>query len=238
MRALFYLPVYNQINELPKLLEDFKKIKLGADLLFVNNASNDGSEDCVRNSGYPYINLDQNRGVGYSNMMALDWAIERGYEVFGTMASNGKMLPAEMDRILHPILSNEADYVTGSRFLKDGNFPNLPAFRRYAIPMVNIFTKFLTGKILTDATCGYRAMRIEIVKTAAFDWHARWLETYEFEYYLYAKVILSNKWRWKEVPITMSYPKSGSYSKIKPLIGWWAMLKPWIIARYDGKFFR
>ena len=78
----------------------------------------------VHTSGFPYLDVPRNRGVGYSYMLALDWALEHGYEVFGTMASNGKMLPSEMPRLLGPVLRGEADYVTGSRFLKGGGSPN------------------------------------------------------------------------------------------------------------------
>ena len=172
-------------------------------------------------------------------MLATDWAIERGYEIFSVIASNGKMLPQELYRVIDPIKNNEADYVTGSRFLNGGISPNLPQFRKNSIPLVNNLVKFLTGKSLSDATCGYKAYRLDLLKKANFDWHSSWLNTYGFEYYFYGQVLLSNKIRWKEVPITMRYPPKGqSYSKIKPFIGWWHMLKPWIISAIDRKGFK
>ena len=58
------------------------------------------------------------------------------------------------------------------------------------------------------------------------------------EYYLYAKVIYSRKFRFIEVPITMLYPPKGKqYSKISETKDWWVMVKPWIIAKFDGKNF-
>jgi len=127
--------------------------------------------------------------------------------------------------------------VTGSRFLPGGASPNLPEFRRRTIPMVNAFVKSLTGATVTDATCGYAAYRLSLLLRADFDWHAPWLETYGFEYYLRAKVILDGTIRWREVPITMRYPELGPYSKIQPFTGWWAMLRPWALARMDGRGF-
>ncbi|MBI5742113.1 MAG: glycosyltransferase family 2 protein [Nitrospirae bacterium] len=240
MKSVYFIPVYNQIEELPKVLSEFKSVDLPCDtLLFINDGSTDGSDDLIRKSGYFCLNNDQRMGLGYSYIKALDWALQRSYELFGTFAANGKMLPAEMSRVMGPIVRDEVDYVTGSRFLEGGDSPNLPGFRRHTIPMVNLFVRLLTGIRLTDATCGYRALRLDIIRRADFDWHKRWMYTYAFEYYLYAKVLLSTDIRWKEVPITMQYPPKGKrYSKISPFKDWYAMLKPWVIARIDGKGFR
>jgi len=233
------MPVFNQIEEFPAVLDDLASIELPCHtLLMVNNGSTDGSEDLVRESGYPYIDLKRNQGIGYSYQLALQWAMERGYEVFGTMASNGKMLAGEMHRILNPLATGEADYVSGSRFLLGGQSPNLPLFRRVSIPLVNWFVWSLSGEHLTDATCGYRAFRLEPISRAQFNWDAEWLFTYGLEYYLYAKALLDPDIRCLEVPITMRYPPKGTpYSKIPPFVGWWAMLKPWLVARFDGKGF-
>ncbi|HEX3531822.1 MAG TPA: glycosyltransferase family 2 protein [Thermoanaerobaculia bacterium] len=239
MKSVFFVPVFNQLRELPGVLAELRASGPACDtVLLVNNGSSDGSEALVRASGYPYLDLPRNQGVGYSYMLALDWALARGFEVFGTMASNGKMLPSEMPRLLDPVLSGEADHVTGSRFLAGGASPNLPAFRRRSIPWVNLFVRLCTGATLTDATCGYRAFRLDLVRRADFDWHAPWLETYGLEYYLYAKVLLDPRLRWLEVPVTMRYPQAGPYSKIRAGRDWLAMLKPWLIARLDRRGFR
>jgi hypothetical protein len=34
----------------------------------------------------------------------------------------------------------------------------------------------------------------------------------------------------------MRYPEKGKeYSKIRPVTGWYELLKPWVVARFDGK---
>ena len=48
------------------------------------------------------------------------------------------------------------------------------------------------------------------------------------EYYLHYKVIKGG-YRLIEVPVSMVYPESGQdYSKIKPFVGWWSMIRPWV----------
>lgn len=240
MKSVFFIPVFNQIEEFPKVLEELKSTDLPCDtILLVNNGSSDGSERFVHESGYDYIDVEKNLGIGYSFMLAIDWALERDYDVFGVLASNGKMLPEEMNRVLDPIINDEADYTTGSRFLDGGEFPNLPLFRRIAIPMVNIFVCLFTGKMLTDCTCGYRAYKLDIMRRAEFDWHPEWMHTYGFEYYLYGKALIEKTVRCIEVPITMRYPPKGKrYSKMTPFKSWYHMVKPFVLARLNRKGFR
>jgi dolichol-phosphate mannosyltransferase len=239
MRAVFFAPVFEQVRELPRVLDQFAAAQLPeVTLLLVNNGSRDGSARLVRESGHPFIDLPRNFGVGGAYMLALDWALARPVEVFGTMAANGKMLPAEIPRLVGPILADEADYVTGSRFLAGGAAPHLPVFRRCLIPMVNLYARWLTGAILTDATCGFRAFRLDILRRAKFDWHAPWLTSYGLEYYLYAQILLDGRFRWVERPVTMAYPETGPYTKIRAWRDWWQMLKPWLVARLDRRGFR
>jgi dolichol-phosphate mannosyltransferase len=239
MRTVFFVPVYDQAGELPRVLAEAAAAALPAvSLLLVNNGSHDGSARLVRESGHPFLDLPRNLGVGGALQLALDWALARPVEIFGMMAANGKMLPAEIPRLIDPILAGEADYVTGSRFMEGGAAPHLPGFRRHAIPWVNRYVRWLTGARLSDATCGFRAFRLDLLRGADFDWHAPWLTTYGLEYYLYAKVLRERRLRWLERPVTMRYPPAGPYTKIRPGRDWWAMLEPWLRARLDGRGFR
>ncbi len=243
MKTVLFIPVFNQVRELPTVLAELSAEALPVDaVLLVNNGSSDGSEELVRSAtdkyGYHYIDLPENLGVGYSFIKATEWALERGFDTFSVIASNGKMLPKELNRVLEPISSGRADYVTGSRFLDGGSFPNLPRFRRLSIPLVGFFVRVLYGVWLTDATCGYKAYKLDLFRRAGFDWRSPSLNTYGFEYYLYGKVLRDKGIKWCEVPITMRYPGGKApYSKIKPFKGWYQMLKPWLMARCDRSGF-
>jgi hypothetical protein len=183
------------------------------------------------------VDIPINHGIGHSFEVAFKWARARNYAFFGSMASNGKMLPSEVTHLVEPLRSGRADYVTGSRFLPGGGFPNLPLFRRLAIPAVNIVARLTTGQRVTDATNGFRAFRIGILEAADFDLGAEWLRTYGFEYYVYAKALRDPRIRCLEVPSTMRYPSEGKYSKIRPGRDWLAMLRPWVQARFDRSGF-
>ncbi|MDD5599687.1 MAG: glycosyltransferase family 2 protein [Victivallaceae bacterium] len=230
MKALFVMPVYNQAEELPPLLEKCRRNMPADEFVIVDNGSDDGSAKMIAESGFDFIRLDKNYGIGYALRIGVEKALERGCDIVGNIAGNGKMAPEQMHRVIDPIKNGEADYVTGSRFLPGGDSPNLPAFRKFSIPLVvNTLVMLLFRRKLTDATCGYRAFKIDLVHNPQVRWQDKWLRHYQFEYYLYAKAI-KLKYRCIEVPISMIYPaKKKNYSKIKPFVGWWEMLQPWLL---------
>jgi len=238
VKCLFFCPVYNEREAFPAVLDGLRRQLPSCDVLLVENGSNDGSEALVRDSGLPFLRIEHNRGLGHAFIRALDWALERDYAVFGAIAANGKMLPDQIPRLLEPLLEDRSDCVSGSRFLPGGDSSNLPAFRRRTIPWVTRLAGGLVGQRLTDGTCGFRAYRTEPLRRAGFDWHAPWLWEYGFEFYVYAKFLLDERLRCSEVPVTMRYPaRRHGYSKVPPVVGWWSMLRPWFVARFDGKGF-
>jgi dolichol-phosphate mannosyltransferase len=122
------------------------------------------------------------------------------------------------------------DYVQGSRFLPGGSSPNLPLFRRFAIRLLSLIFQLYTGKQCTDLTNGFRAYRLSLLSNHRINVDQEWLDNYEYEYYVHWKAYKLG-YGVAEVPVTKAYPaeKGIEYSKIKPITGWWRMLRPFIL---------
>ncbi len=228
MKSLCVMPVYNQVTQFPKVLESCRAHLSTDELLIVDNGSTDGSSDLIAASGYRCIRQEVNSGIGSALRLGARIALDEGYDICCNMAGNGKMKPSELAAVRAPIEDGHADYVTGSRYLEGGESPNLPAFRKYAIPLVvNNVVRLFMGRRITDATCGLRAYRTTLLQDERIAWDRDGLDRYQFEYFLYAKAIKLG-YRIAEVPCSMIYPPRGqSYSHIPPLVGWWQMLEPW-----------
>ncbi len=200
------------------------------DFLIVDDGStSQDAEEIARRFHFSYLRNERRRGVGYSIRRGYDFGLEKDYGILMTMAGNNKDNPEELDRLLDPIVQDKADFIQGSRYLSGGNFGNMPFYRfvttRYIHPLL---FSLAAGKRITDSTNGFRAIRDSLLRDPALDWHAPWLDQYELEPYIFCKAIRL-KYRVSEVPVTKIYPdKKLGYSKMKPVVGWWSILKPLI----------
>ncbi len=226
-KVLVTVLTYNEGEKLRHLLDQFPS-DADYDLLFVDDGSTDGTSDILKSQSRAIIRHPQNLGVGAGIKSAVDYARAHDYGVIVIMAGNGKMLPAEIPRLLAPILNDRADYVQGSRYLKGGSSPNLPLFRHIAIKLFTSIVSLFLGFRGTDITCGFRAYRLDIFDDPRMNIDQDWLGRYEMEYYIHYRVARGGK-RMTEVPVSMVYPSDGkNYSKIKPFVGWWSMIRPWV----------
>ena len=226
-KILVTVLTYNEGEKLKKLYRQFPAER-NYDVLYINDGSTDSTESFLKENNCLYLNHDSNLGVGAGIKTAAVFAFDKAYDIILIMAGNGKMLPAEIPQLLEPLLTNQADYVQGSRYLEGGNAPHLPPFRNIAIKLFTRFTNIILGFKGTDITCGFRAYRLSILDNPNINIEQEWLGQYEMEYYIHFKVLKCG-YRVIEVPVSMVYPEEKkNYSKIKPFIGWWSMIRPWV----------
>ena len=220
--------VYNEGLKIKHTLSRFPPVP-PYDVVIMDDGSTDDSVQYLRESNYPILRHQTNRGVGNSIKTVVGYARENKYDILVLMAGNGKMQSSEIPALVEPIINEDYDYVQGSRYLKTGRKENLPLFRDVMIKLFTFIVSIFTGYKGTDVTCGFRAYKLSILEDPRINIWQDWLNKYEMEYYIHYKV-LTLGYRIKEVPISMIYPQQKrGYSKIKPFLGWWSMVKPWIL---------
>ena len=102
----------------------------------------------------------------------------------------------------------------------------MPLYRKLATRLHPWLMSFFLGQKLTDTTNGFRAFRLAIFDNQKIDIDQAWLDKYELEPYLLFKTIKLG-YKFTEAPVTKIYPsKKLGYTKMKPLIGWWSILRP------------
>ncbi|MCX6827087.1 MAG: glycosyltransferase family 2 protein [candidate division Zixibacteria bacterium] len=226
-KILVALFSYNEGGKLKGLIEQFP-LENNYELLFIDDGSNDGSYDFLLSKSFNIIKHNTNMGIGYGIREAIKYGRVHQFDIIVVMSANGKMLPSQIERLIVPIVNGHFDYVQGSRNLPGGEAPNLPTFRRITINLFTQIANILTGFKGTDITCGFRAYRLSLFDDKRFNLEQNWLNKYEMEYYIHYYV-LKGGYRVTEAPVSMVYPEGmKNYSKIKPLIGWWSMIRPWI----------
>ena len=173
------------------------------------------------------IKNPERKGVGLCITQGLDYLRSTGHTVAVVMAGNGKDDPRQIDRLLEPVLTGEADYVQGSRYLPGGVRGRMPFVRSIFNRAYPKFWALLTGRNCTDVTNGFRSYRLDLLNDERINLGQEWLYGYSLEYYLHYKVITLG-YRMVEVPVSKIYPfgHKGGYSKIQPLKDWWPIISP------------
>jgi dolichol-phosphate mannosyltransferase len=199
----------------------------------VDDGSTDTTPDIVKAHKAMYLRHDQRLGVGASIRDGIRHLQKNNYDVVVVMAGNGKDDPQEIPLVSSPVTSGTADYVQGSRFLRGGSFKNLPTGRYFMIKSFTTLWSLAVGKKLTDVTNGFRAYRLDVLGDPSISLDQPWLDTYSLEYYLHYKFLM--KYRFLEVPVSKNYPATTKYSKIRPLLDWWSIIKPLFLLRFGIK---
>lgn len=228
-RTVLCLPVYNEVDKITRLLETFP-FSIVDKVIVVDDASSDGTEKVLQKYPVHIIRHDSNRGVGVAIRDVIEYGQENDFDIVVVMAGNGKDDPYEIPKLLEPILEDGAAYVQGSRFHEGGHHENTPRFRLVAIKLYTFFFNVLSPFYGTDLTNGFRAYRIDLFTDERIDIRQRWLERYEMEYFIHFKAVMLD-YPVAEVPVSKCYPaeKGVSYSKIRPLLDWWKMVRPMVL---------
>jgi len=149
------VPAHNEQENIFGVIKSLQE--LTPNIVVINDASNDRTEDIVSSLGVYLLNHLVNRGQGAALQTGTEFALERGAKIIVHFDADGQMQAKDIYRIINPILDKQADIVFGSRFLDKKS--KMPWTKKYFIlkPAI-IFNWFFTGIKLSDAHNGFRAL--------------------------------------------------------------------------------
>lgn len=203
------IPCYNEQDNVLALSEEIRSAAYPANYrvvpVFINDCSTDNTKHILQEHGLIHIDLPINLGIGGAVQTGYKYALRNGFDIAVQMDGDGQHPPCELQKLVEPIVQQQADVVIGSRFLAKEGFQS-SSLRRTGIQFFKWLNKRLVGITVHDSTSGYRALNrkaLEIVNNY-----------YPDEYpepeaiVLYARKGL----RIRETPVTMRERQGGQSS--------------------------
>jgi len=154
-RIGFILPALNEEQALATLLDELQPARF-ARVVVVDNGSTDRTAEVARMNGAEVAEEPQ-RGYGQTCLRGLS-ALADGVDVVVFMDADGSDVPAEVGRLLEPILAGEADLVIGSRERGRAEPGSLRPLQRWGNRLAVLLIRLLYGFRYTDLG-PFRAIR-------------------------------------------------------------------------------
>lgn len=168
-KVLVIVPAYNEAENIKRVIENMLVQAPQYDYLVINDGSTDGTLQICNQSGFQYLDLPINLGIGGAVQAGYIYASKNHYDVAVQMDGDGQHDITYLDKLLEPIMKKEADVVIGSRFLEKEGFQST-AGRRMGINILSALIRITTGKRIHDVTSGYRAVNRRFIEIYSKDY--------------------------------------------------------------------
>jgi len=131
------------------------------EVLVIDDGSTDSTAERAAEAGARVLQHPHNLGLGLAFRSGVRQALSSGADLAVNIDGDGQFDPADIARLIEPILSGEAEMATASRFLDRGMTPRMPTLKRWGNSWVAWIVWFITFKRFRDVSCGFRAFSRE-----------------------------------------------------------------------------
>lgn len=157
------IPVYNEgqiikrvINSIPLKIKGVKKISIIA----VDDASTDNSKSEILKTKAILLQHPINMGAGSATITGIKAAQKLDSDVVVTLDGDGQHDPAEIEKLISPILRHQTDIVIGTRLKKLGRMPFARKIGNWGL---NIITYAISRAWTSDSQSGFKAFSKEAI---------------------------------------------------------------------------
>ncbi len=169
-RTLVVVATYNEIENLPRLVDQIFEHAADVDILVIDDNSPDGTgrwcdDRAAEDDRLRCLHRPGKLGLGTATLAGFRAAIEQDYDFVLTMdadfSHNPRYLPSMRERIgVEPETGDlPTDVVIGSRYVAGGGIDGWPWHRRIMSRMVNTYAKLLLGLSVGDCSGAFRCYR-------------------------------------------------------------------------------
>ena len=170
-KRLIFVPTYNERDNAERMVRELLLLRLGYDLLFMDDGSPDGTGEILDGlaneiARLTVIHRSGKLGIGTAHQEGIRYAYSNGYDVLVTLDCDFTHKPSDIPRLLDALDGH--DLATGSRYMESGSLPNWNILRRSLTGLGHFLTQNLLS-IPQDATGALRAYDLRRIRREIFD---------------------------------------------------------------------
>jgi glycosyltransferase involved in cell wall biosynthesis len=156
------IPALNEEDGLGGVLAAVEPSICGLDtaVIVVDDGSRDRTSGVARAHGALVARRSSPGGQGTALRVGYALAREFGAQYVVTLDADGQWDPADVPRVLEPVVTGEADFALGSRVL--GVSEGRHWFRGLGVRVFSAIARLMTGTSVTDTSSGLRAFTVEV----------------------------------------------------------------------------
>lgn len=169
-KTLVAVATYNEIENLPSLVEQIFATVPEAELLVIDDNSPDGTgrwcdEQAESEPRLHCLHRSGKLGLGTATIAGMEYAIEHGYRYVLTMDADFSHHPRYMPQILAGMEQQPpVDVMIGSRYVAGGGVEGWPLRRRMMSRSINLYARTMLGLNTKDCSGAFRCYRVELLK--------------------------------------------------------------------------
>lgn len=170
MKITAVLPAFNAAKTLRKTYNAIPKEAVH-EIILVDDASTDDTvREASQISGLIIVVHDKNKGYGGNQKTCYDKALERGADIVVMIHPDFQYDPSYVPPMLEPLITNQADFVLGSRFLQnDPRTSGMVWWRYWGNRLLTVAQNHILKLTLSECHSGYRAYRRQLLEKIPYD---------------------------------------------------------------------
>ena len=169
-RTIAIVPARNEAGAIGGVVDEIRAFDPTLDVVVIDDGSTDATAEVARSRGAAVVSLPFNLGIGGAVQTGFKYALEHGYELAVRLDGDGQHDPAELPKLIGPVVAGEADIVVGSRFHGGDSSYRPPLARRIGIGFFAWLVSALVRQRVTDTTSGFQALNRHGIELFAADY--------------------------------------------------------------------
>ena len=170
-KTLVTVATYNEIENLPRLVDAIFETAAEVDILVIDDNSPDGTgrwcdERAMADCRVHCLHREGKLGLGTAILAGMQYALEQGYKHVLNMDADFSHPPRYLPDLLagmDPPDGPPVDVMIGSRYVPGGGVEGWPWKRRFMSSGVNLYSRWLLSLKPKDCSGAFRCYRTELL---------------------------------------------------------------------------